>query len=202
MEPTAFFDFPSRGKAGFRRFLVFPRGGKPVFADFLFSLAGESWFSLICDFPSRGKADFRWFLIFPREGKLIFTDFWFSLVEDSWFSLIFVRRTPYEAWFFVFFAHRRGTKPYFMRFSSIVPLRKLHFSVFRWLYPVSEQIFPKIDNLLPYLSYFSWKLMIYSRTWADLLENNRPFLCLKTSFDYRFIFLSWHSFSYKKGKKE
>ena len=61
MEPTAFFDFPSRGKAGSRRFLVFPRGGKPFFADFLFSPVEESRFSLNSDFP--------------HEGKLIFADF-------------------------------------------------------------------------------------------------------------------------------
>ena len=171
MEPTAFFDFPSRGKADFCWFLIFPRGGKPIFADFWFSPMRESWFSQIFDFPSWKKADF-------------------------------CPSYPYEAWFFIFSAHRRGTKPCFMRFSSIVPLRKLHFSVFRWLYPISEQIFPKIDNLPPYLSYFSWKSMIVPRIWADFLENDRPFLCLKTSFDHRFIFLSWHSFSYKKGKKE
>ena len=157
MELTAFFDFPSRGKAVFRWFLVFPRGGKPFFADFWFSPMRESWFSQISDFPSWGKTDFWWFLIFPRGRKLIFADFCTSY--------------PYETWFFVFSAHRRGTKPCFMRFSSIVPLRKLHFSVFRWLYPVSEQIFPKIDNLPPYLSYFSWKSMIVPRIWADFPEN-------------------------------
>ena len=48
MEPTAFFDFslagenrfllisdfPPRGKAVFRCFLIFPREGKPFFAEF------------------------------------------------------------------------------------------------------------------------------------------------------------------------
>ena len=154
MEPTAFFDFPSRGKANFRWFLVFPRGGKPIFADFWFSPVEESRFSLISCFPSRGKAAFRRFLIFPRGRKLIF-----------------VRRTPTKRDFSYFPLIVGGTKPCFMRFSSIVPLRKLHFSVFRWLYPVSEQIFPKIDNLPPYLSYFSWKSMIVPRIWTNFPEN-------------------------------
>ena len=171
MEPTAFFDFslagesrfsliscfPSRGKTDFCWFLIFPRGGKPFFAVFWFSLARESRFSLSSDFPPWGKAVFRWVLIFPHEGKPIFA--------------VFCTSYPYEAWFFIFSAHRRGTKPCFMRFSSIVPLRKLHFSVFRWLYPVSEQIFPKIDNLPPYLSYFSWKSMIVPRIWTNFPEN-------------------------------
>ena len=83
---------------------------------------------------------------------------------------VFCSSYPYEAWFFVFFAHRRGTRPCFLRFSSIVPLRKLLFSVFRWLYPVSEQFFPKIDDLPPYLSSFSRKSTIYCRIWAVFLR--------------------------------
>ena len=126
MEPTAFFDFPSRGKANFRWFLVFPRGGKPIFADFWFSPVEESRFSLISCFPSRGKAVFRWFLIFPREGKPIFGDFWFSPMRESWFSQIFdfpswkkadfCPSYPYEAWFFIFSAHRRGYEALFYAF--------------------------------------------------------------------------------------
>ena len=34
MQPMVFFILPNVGKTVFRRFLVFPRGGKPIFADF------------------------------------------------------------------------------------------------------------------------------------------------------------------------
>ena len=43
--------FPNVGKVDFRRFLIFPREGKPFFADFLFSPVRESRFSLISCFP-------------------------------------------------------------------------------------------------------------------------------------------------------
>ena len=188
MEPTAFFDFPSRGKADFRWFLIFPHEGKPIFAEFWFSPVRESWFSLNFDFPPWKIADFRRFLVFPLGGKPIFADFWFSPMRESWFSQIFVRRTP--------------TKRDFSYFSLIVGVRSLILCVFHQSYPYESFIFLFFVDCTLYLSRFSWKLMIYSRTWVDFLENNRPFLCSKTIFDYRFIFLSWYSFSYKKGKKE
>ena len=153
MEPTAFFDFPSRGKANFRWFLVFPRGGKPIFADFWFSPVEESCFSPIFDFPSRGKADFRWFLIFPREGKPFFADFWFSpwgkadfrrfLIFPRGRKLIFVRRTP--------------TKRDFSYFPLIVGVRSLVLCVFHQSYPYESFIFLFFDDCTPYLSRFSWK---------------------------------------------
>ena len=34
MQPMAFFILPNIGKAVFRRFLSFPREGKPIFANF------------------------------------------------------------------------------------------------------------------------------------------------------------------------
>ena len=117
MQPLRFFILPKFGKSDFPHFLVFPILGK--------------YFLLIFVFPSRGKSVFCCFLVFPYEGKLIFTVFFFSLVKESRFSLFPCSSYPYEALFFVFFAHRRGTKPCFLRFSSIVPLRKLLFSVFR-----------------------------------------------------------------------
>ena len=182
MEPTAFFDFPSRGKANFRRFLVFPRGGKLLFADFWFSLMRESRFLVISDFPPWGKTDFRWILIFPREGKPFFGDFWFSPVEESWFSLIFVRRTL--------------TKRDFSYFPLIVGVRSLVLCVFHQSYPyesffflffvdctpVSELFFLKIDDYTPYLSRFSWKWqtvsLLKNEFWLSLYLSVLTFLFL------------------------
>ena len=152
-----FFVFLRSRKWSQRRFLIFPRGGKPFFADFWFSLAGESRFLLISDFPPWRKAVFRWFLIFPREGKPIFADFWFSLVEDSWFSLIFVRRTP--------------TKRDFSYFSLIVGVRSLVLCVFHQSYPYESFFFLFFDDCTPYLNKFSRKLIIYPRIWVIFLEN-------------------------------
>ena len=171
MEPTAFFDFPSRGKAVFRWFLIFPRGRKLIFVR-----------------RTPTKRDFSYFPLIVGVRSLVLC--------------VFHQSYPYKSFFFLFFV---DCIPYLNKFSRkliIYPRIWVIFLENRWLYPVSEQIFPKIDNLPPYLSYFSWKSMIVPRIWADFLENDRLFLCLKTSFDYRFIFLSWHSFSYKKGKKE
>ena len=60
--------FPNVGKVDFCRFLIFPRGEKPIFDDFLFSPVRERRFLLIFDFPPRGKADFR--SSYPYESLL------------------------------------------------------------------------------------------------------------------------------------
>ena len=143
--------------SNFRGFSSFWGVGNGANGVFWFSLAGESRFLLISCFPSRGKADFCWFLIFPRGGKPFFADFCTSY--------------PYESFIFLFFV---DCIPYLNKFSRKLIIYSRIWVIFlenRWLYPVSEQIFPKIDNLPPYLSYFSWKSMIVSRIWADFPEN-------------------------------
>ena len=199
---SSFFARRLQAKLCFSRFLHFAYERRMIFSIFWLFLVRESQFLLISCFPSWGKTDFWWFLIFPRGRKPFFADFWFSPVEESRFSPIFVRRTP--------------TKRDFSYFPLIVGVRSLVLCVFHQSYPYESFIFLFFVDCIPYLNKFSRKLIIYHRIWViflenrwlypliwtDFLENNRPFLCLKTSFDYRFIFLSWHSFSYKKGKKE
>ena len=187
--------FPPWRKVDFRWFLIFPREGKPIFADFWFSPVRkgdfqrfwfspvrERWFLLFSCFPPWWKVDFCCFLVFPRGGKPIFADFWFSLTGDNLFSPIFIRRTPTKASFLIFrssypyetlflpiFVHRTPTKASFYRFSFVVPLRKPLFPVFRSSYPYESLLLPFFINCTLYLSDFSRKLMIYARIWIVFL---------------------------------
>ena len=144
MQPMAFFILPNIGKVDFRRFLIFPREGKPIFADFWVSPVRESQFSVISCFPPWWKVDFRRFLIFPRGGKPIFADFWVSPVAESRFLPIF----DFPSW----------GKASFCQFSFIVPLRKPPFANFRSSYPYESFFFPFFINCNLYLSDFSWKI--------------------------------------------
>ena len=155
MQPMAFFILPNVGKIVFRRFLVFPILGKPIFADFLFSQCWESCFSSISCFPPWGKADFHWFLVFPRKGKPVFADFLFSPVAESQFSSIFDFPPWRKANFRRFLIFPRGGKP--------------PFPVFRSSYPYEGLLFPFFINCTPYLRDFSRKSMIYARIWVVFL---------------------------------
>ena len=66
--------------------------------------------------PESQIKDFRGFSSFPELGNAANGIFYSSQYWESRFSLIFVHRTP--------------TKASFSRFSFIVPLRKLLFSIF------------------------------------------------------------------------
>ena len=140
------------------------------FRSFPISPVRESRFSLFFDFPPWGKSGFRCFLIFPHEGRPFSAVFLFSLVRESRFSLFSVHRTlrkpifpvfrssyPYESLFFLFFVHRTPTKAYFSRFPFIVPHIWTIFPENWWFTLVSGLIFPKTDDLLPYLNEFPEK---------------------------------------------
>ena len=97
--------FPNVGKVDFCRFLIFPRGEKPIFDDFLFSPVRERRFLLIFDFPPRGKADFR--SSYPYESLL--------------FSF-FARRTPTKTSFCRFSPVVPLRKPPFPVFYQLYPV--------------------------------------------------------------------------------
>ena len=159
------------------------------FRSFPISPVRESCSSLFFDFPPWGKVVFRWFLVFPREGKPIFDDFLFSPVRESWFLLIFDFPPWGKADFNRFFDFPSRGIICFRRFLPVVPLRKLLFPVFRSSYPISGQFFPKIDDLLPYLSRFSRKSTIYSRIWMNFpkKQRKRPFLCSQRVLKWSFL---------------
>ena len=134
------FSLPKVGKGDFRCFSVFPKLGKPIFDDFLFSPVRESRFLSIFDFPSRGIICFRRFLPVVPLRKPLFP--------------VFCSSYPYESRFLPFFVHRTPTKASFFHFSFIVPRIWTIFPENRRFTPVSGQIFLKIDDLLSYFSSF------------------------------------------------
>ena len=143
--------------------------GKLIFADFLFSLAGESCFSLIFEFPPWGKVVFRRILSFPRSGKAIFAEFYSSY--------------PYESLLFPFFARRTPTKASFSRFLLVVPLRKSPFPVFRPSYPYESLFFPFSARRTPTKAYFFCFSSIVPRIWVVFSRKSmiQPYMQIATS---------------------
>ena len=176
--------FPPWGKAVFRCFLIFPREGRPFFAVFLFSLVKESRFSLFFVHRTPTKAYFSCFSSVVPLRKPIFPVFRPSYPYESLFLLFFVRRTPtkayffcfpfivplrkplsavfrpsypYESLFFLFSVHRTPYLDNFSRKSTIYSRIWTDFLENRQFTIVSEQIFPKTDDLLSYLNEFPEK---------------------------------------------
>ena len=125
------------GKVDFRRFLVFTREGKSIFADFRSSYPYESLLFPFFVHRTPTKASFFRFSFVVPLRKLLFP--------------VFRSSYPYESFFFPFFVHRTSYLDNFSRKLMIYSRIWTDFPENRQFTPVSGLIFLKTDDLLPYL---------------------------------------------------
>ena len=113
---SAFFVRRPRPKRRICLFLIFRRGGKPIFAVFLISSTDDEWFSAFSWFHPRMMSVFCCFQCFAYERNAVFSVFCSSLAS--------------ETLFFAFSAFRLWAKCCFQCFSLVAYKRNAVFGNF------------------------------------------------------------------------